>query len=52
MKLQSVNNFQAPITTLNKNEAPKPGGDTPPPPGPQDGFKPSVGQTAIRTGIA
>ncbi len=52
MKLQSVNNFQAPITTLNKNEAPKPGGETPPPPGPQDGFKPSVGQTAIRTGIA
>lgn len=52
MKLQSVNNFQAPITTLTKNEAPKPGGDTPPPPGPQDGYKPSVGQTAIRTGIA
>jgi len=52
MKLQSTNNFQAPITTLNKNEAPKPSGDAPPPPGPQDGFKPSVGQTAIRTGIA
>ena len=51
MKLQSVNNFQTPITTLSKNEAPKPN-DPQGPQQPQDGFKPSVGQTAIRTGIA
>ncbi|MBT9582188.1 hypothetical protein IV102_02495 [bacterium] len=48
MKLQSVNqNFNKP-QTLVKNDAPKP--NDPPPP--QDGYKPSLGSSAIRNGIA
>ena len=49
MKLQSVNpNLNTP-KTLVKNDPPKQPNDPPPP---QDGYKPSLGQSAIRNGIA
>lgn len=50
MKIQANNNFVPP--TLTRGEAPKPEGGDPTPPPPQDGFKPSVGQQAVRKGIA
>lgn len=48
MKLQSVSPQMNIPQTLTKNQPPAP--NDPPPP--QDGFKPSLGQTAIKTGIA
>jgi hypothetical protein len=49
MRIQANQNFVPP--TLTRSDAPKPEGGDPTPPPPQDGFKPSVGQSAIRNGI-
>jgi hypothetical protein len=52
MKLQAPNQFQAPVSI--RNEAPKPsgGGDTPPPPNPQDGYKPTLLDSAMQGGFS